>query len=65
MDTGTPSVLVDALIIPFSITKPLRDGIQPITQLTSVSKAFEVEKPGRQIKPPSHMLPPFETYDCP
>lgn len=65
VDTGTPTVLVDALIVPFSITKPLRDGIQPITQVISVSKAFEVENRKHLSRFPKLTLPPFKTYDCP
>ena len=64
--TGTPTVLVDALIVPIRVKRPLRDGLDAISQVMSVSGEIEVSKPGRELKfsefPP---LPPFQTYDCP
>ena len=63
--TGTPTVLVDALIVPVRVKRPLRDGLDAITQVTTASDAIEREGRGRPGNLPPLVLPPFETYDCP
>ena len=63
--TGTPTVLVDALIVPIQVKRPLRDGLDAITQVMTTSSEVEIAKPGRELKLPQVELPPFETYDCP
>ena len=65
IDIGTPTVLVDALIIPYSTKKPLRDGIDPIGQVISVSGEVEIKSTGREIGPQRLVPPPFKSYDCP
>ena len=37
--TGTPTVLVDALIVPIRVKKPLRDGLDALEQVVSTSKS--------------------------
>ena len=63
--TGTPTVLVDSLIVPIRVKRPLRDGLDAITQVTTTSGEAEVSEPGRGLKSPDSALPPFATYDCP
>ncbi len=63
--TGTPTVLVDALIVPIRVKRPLRDGLDAITQVMTTSGESEIAKPGREMNFPQVELPPFETYDCP
>lgn len=63
--TGTPTVLVDALLVPIRVRKPLRDGLDAITQVISTSGTIEARKPGRVTEFPRVVPPPFETYDCP
>jgi hypothetical protein len=62
--TGTPTVLVDALIVPIRIKKPLRDGLDAVTQVISTS-ARETVEPGGGIKGPPLVPPPIKSYDCP
>ncbi|HYH62382.1 MAG TPA: hypothetical protein VD766_10995 [Solirubrobacterales bacterium] len=61
--TGTPTVLVDSLIVPIRVKRPLRDGLDAINQVITTSGEI---KGGHNLKfselPP---LPPFQTYDCP
>jgi len=63
--TGTPTVLVDALLVPIRVRKPLKDGLDALQQVISVSRTLEVSKPGRDVKSTSFVLPPFKSYDCP
>lgn len=69
LETGTPSVLVDALIVPFSVRRPPKENPRdPIFQLLSESsgaQTFEVGKPGRTSPTPLLPSPPFRSYDCP
>ena len=63
--TGTPTVLVDALIVPIRVKKPLKDGLDALEQLMSFSDAFEVTMTGRTVGKKEFVLPPFNSYDCP
>ena len=67
--TGTPTVLVDALLVPFNVKKPSKDGLDPIGQVLSVPpQTIETTPAGETgvVKGPNRLvLPPFETYDCP
>ena len=63
--TGTPTVLVDALIVPIRVKKPLKDGLDALSQVMTTSGTAEVSKPGRSHEVPELVLPPFESYDCP
>lgn len=63
--TGTPTVLVDALLVPMRVKKPLKDGLDALQQVISASRTLEVPKPGRDVKSTSFVLPPFKSYDCP
>ena len=63
--TGTPTVLVDALIVPIRVKKPLKDGLDALEQLMSFSTP---SKPRRRAGPSargSSVLPPFNSYNCP
>ena len=63
--TGTPTVLVDALLVPMRVKKPLKDGLDALQQVVSTSKGTEVKAPGRAIENVPLVLPPFKAYDCP
>jgi hypothetical protein len=63
--TGTPTVLVDALIVPIRVKKPLRDGLDALEQVVSTSKA-EIIKRGEHLADLDPLVPPpFKAYDCP
>jgi hypothetical protein len=61
--TGTPTVLVDALLVPIRVKRPIQDGFDAITQAFS----SEGEERGGSVRKFSVLppLPPFESYDCP
>jgi hypothetical protein len=63
--TGTPTVLVDALLVPMRVKKPLKDGLDALQQVVRTSKVVEVKVPGRDIQESPLILPPFKAYDCP
>ena len=63
--TGTPTVLVDALLVPMRVKKPLKDGLDALQQVVRTSKAFEARSDGEGAQEPALVLPPFESYDCP
>ena len=63
--TGTPTVLVDAVLVPMRVKKPLKDGLDALQQAMSTSRTIEAAKPGADPKPPGLVLPPFKSYDCP
>ena len=63
--TGTPTVLVDALLVPIRVKKPLSDGIDALQQVTSASDRFEVTRGGKPVGKKPFVLPPFKSYDCP
>jgi hypothetical protein len=63
--TGTPTVLVDALLVPIRVKKPLKDGLDALEQLLSFSDTFEATMTGKTIGKKKIVLPPFNSYDCP
>jgi len=63
--TGTPTVLVDALLVPIRVKKPLKDGLDALDQLVSFSDSFEVTRSRRTQGKKKFVLPPFKSYDCP
>ena len=63
--TGTPTVLVDALLVPMRVKKPLQDGLNALQQVVSTSKAVTIER-GEHPKDIAPLVPPpFKAYDCP
>lgn len=62
--TGTPTVLVDALIVPIRVKKPLRDGLSPVAQVMTSSKEIELDR-GERLDDFELVLPPFKSYNCP
>lgn len=58
LDTGTTSVLVDALLVPFNVKRPVGTATEPVTELLSLS---EVSKPGA----PARTQSPVDAYACP
>lgn len=58
LDTGTTSVLVDALLIPFNVRRPVGLATEPITELLSYS---ETSPPGASARIKS----PVDAYTCP
>ncbi|MDQ3759967.1 MAG: hypothetical protein M3331_08515 [Actinomycetota bacterium] len=66
LDTGTPSVLVDALLVPFNVARPVGDLTEPITELLSIAEMKSVSlgegESARDLPPLSR---PFDAYDCP
>ena len=65
IDAGTPTVLVDALLVPISVKKPLRDGLDAITQVMSTFRTVASRKLGERDPASSTVAPPFNSYDCP
>jgi hypothetical protein len=63
--TGTPTVLVDALLVPIRVKKPLKDGLDALEQLMSFSDTFEAKMTGKTVGRKKSVLPPFNSYDCP
>ncbi len=63
LDTGTTSVLVDALLVPFNVKRPVGAAPEPIDELFSYSRVIEV---GPGHPDPDGPLPsPAGAYDCP
>jgi hypothetical protein len=65
LNTGTPTVLVDALIIPISVKRPLKDGLDPITQALTILETSEPNAKDKVGNPPRLVAPPLASYDCP
>jgi hypothetical protein len=63
--TGTPTVLVDALLVPIRVKKPLKDGLDALSQVIATTKTVEIKKVGKDPKPPRAVPGPFKSYDCP
>ncbi len=63
--TGTPTVLVDALLVPIRVRRPLRDGLDAIQQVISTPGTLGVSKAERDIEGDPAVPPPFESYNCP
>ena len=63
LDTGTTSVLVDSLLVPFNIRRPAGRATEPIDLLLSYSEVIKVRSPGRPAPGPSPT--PADAYDCP
>jgi hypothetical protein len=63
--TGTPTVLVDALIVPIRVKKPLRDGLDALEQIFGSRSSVEIVKVGKPIPEKTIVLPPINSYDCP
>ncbi len=63
--TGTPTVLVDALLVPIRVKKPLKDGLDALNQVISSTGTVEEVKPGRDVRPVPVVPGPFKSYDCP
>jgi len=58
LDTGTTSVLVDALLIPFNVRRPVGMATEPITELLSYSETSPPEARAR-------IKSPVDAYTCP
>lgn len=63
--TGTPTVLVDALIVPYRVKRPLQDGLDPLVQVLSSPSEVKSLKPGDDPREVRFTPPPFDSYDCP
>ena len=62
--TGKPTVLVDALIVPIRVKKPLRDGLNALEQVLGSHSKADVVYAGRHTL--KEIVPaPFKSYDCP
>lgn len=66
LDTGTPSVLVDALLVPFNVARPVGNVTEPIAELLSIADMKSVSL-GRKESPRGvpPLSTPFNAYDCP
>jgi hypothetical protein len=65
LDTGTASVLVDALLVPFNIAKPKGEASEPIDGLIRDSATVKVPA-GENFSFKDVPVPtPFDSYDCP
>ncbi|MEJ7875901.1 MAG: hypothetical protein WKF62_04505, partial [Solirubrobacterales bacterium] len=66
-DTGTPTVLVNAIRVPFNVVRPGGDAAEPIDEVlrysvnSNQSRSSEVRGPGR----PTHKPLRLGAYDCP
>lgn len=63
LDTGTTSVLVDSLLVPFNVKRQVGRAREPIDVLFSYSEIIQVPAGGHFTfgRPPS----PADAYDCP
>jgi hypothetical protein len=68
LDTGTLSVLVDALLVPFNVEKPGKKASrEPVSAVFTLRGESEVSEPGRGIRgaPVKDLPTPADAYDCP
>jgi len=63
LDTGTPSVVVDAMLVPFNVIKPTGKATEPVDEVFISSDVREVT--GSERIPTRFDLPQSDAYDCP